>query len=426
MEAARSRLVRVVHVSYSDIIGGANRAMYALHQGLPRYGIESHVIVAKKASADPTVHVLSHRQNGMRGVPARGVEWAAKTLLARKARETYSINVLGASVQQDIDRLRPDIVHLHWIGSGLLRPSQIDVLGPPIVWTLWDMWPFTGGCHYSWGCHKFDDACGACPILDSHREHDVSRWTLWRKARAWKHTELDVVAVSQWLGREARRSRLFHDARIKIIPPGVDVHKFKPIERDLARSILGLPVDRRIVAFVALHPVQETRKGRTYLLEALDRLSSDRSGGDENILLLEVGQSQMRQESLPFPTVSLGLLHDDVALALAYAASDVLVVPSVQEAFGRVAAEALACGTPVVAFKETGVADAVEPGRTGYLADFASAEDLAAGVRLLLQSDGRSLRRNAREAAVNHFSIERQAETYSEFYTAILTRSTAP
>jgi glycosyltransferase involved in cell wall biosynthesis len=429
MESSRSRQLRVVHLSYSDIVGGAARAMYALHQGLPRHGIDSHVVVGKKASGDATVHLLSSRQRGMRGLPRRGAEWAAKELLARNATETCSFNLIGAPVQRDVNSLRPDVTHLHWIGDGFMRPAQVAALQRPIVWTLWDMWPFTGGCHYSWGCRRFERSCGACPILGSRREYDVTRWTVRRKARTWRSADLNVVAVSQWLAKEARRSRLFRDARIEVIPPGVDVDRFKPVDRRLARSILDLPAERPIVAFIALHPSQERRKGRTHLLEALGRLSSGRSEPDGRPLLLEVGQTGARDSGddrpLPFPVMSLGRLNDDVSLALAYAASDLLVVPSVQEAFGRVAAEALACGTPVVAFRDTGVADAVEHGRTGYLAAFGSAKDLAAGMLFVLESDEQILRANARDAAVRHFSIDAQAKSYSEFYSVISGRKTA-
>jgi glycosyltransferase involved in cell wall biosynthesis len=398
--------------------------MYSIHEALAEHGWTSLALVGRKATSDKSVFTYPTPTGRALALASRFVDQQLLRLVASHAREDVTVNLLGSPLARRAANLDPSVVHVHWVGDSFITPRGIARLPDPTVWTLWDMWPFTGGCHYSWGCERHAQSCGHCPILGSSGPVDVTRLESLRKRLAWHKKAFHVVAVSEWLADQARRSSLFAHSEIEVILPGVDTSRFRPHDPHLARRLLDLPQDRPIVGFVAINP-GSSRKGWGLLSEAMAIVRSDLTS-DETLppLLLRVGAvsrgRRSAEESLEI--VDLGPLSDDLSLALAYSACNVVAVPSVQEAFGRVAIEALACGTPVVAFRRTGVADAVEHGRTGYLAEFGSAADLARGLLMWLKGrgEGESTRAAAREAAVKQFSSTLQASRYASLYERLL------
>ena len=398
--------------------------MYSLHEALDEVGWTSLAVVGRKVSFDTNVLTYGSLSERALSLVSKFVDQQVLRIVGRCATEHVTLNLLGSPVQKIVEGVNPSIVHVHWVGNSFITPRRIAYLPDPTVWTLWDMWPFTGGCHYSWGCERHSTMCGSCPVLGSSRSLDVTRLGMLRKSYAWRNKTFHIVAVSEWLANQARRSRLFARSNIDVIVPGVDTSRFRPHDPALARQILGLPQERSIVGFVAINPVGSLRKGWKYLDEALQILRSRQPTHGTAPLLLRVGAvtTKQRRAVNEDETVDLGFLEDDLSLALAYSACSVVAVPSTQEAFGRVAIEALACGTPVVAFRGTGVADAVYHGRTGYLAERDSAEDLARGITACIEGMGMqgSVRDVARDTALKEFSTRAQASRYAALYERLL------
>jgi len=315
----------------------------------------------------------------------------------------------------------PDIINLHWICNGYLQIESIAKFKQPLVWTLHDMWPFTGGCDYTRDCEKYKESCGSCPQLGSDRSWDLSRWIWQRKAQAWKNTDLTLVATTSWMADCARSSSLFNDRRIEVIPLGLDTDKYKPYNRQFAREVLNLPQDKQLVLFGAINGTGDRRKGFHLLQPALQRLST--AGWQDQIELVVFGASQPEAAiDLGLKAHYMGRLNDDLSLALVYSAADVMVVPSVQEAFGQTASEAIACGTPVVAFNATGLKDVVDHQQTGYLATPFEIEDLAKGIAWVLEDRERhrKLQLQSRQKSLHEFTLENQAQKYLSLYKEIL------
>jgi len=315
----------------------------------------------------------------------------------------------------------PDIINLHWVCNGYLQIETLPKFNKPLVWTLHDLWPFTGGCTYNQGCEKFQDACGDCPQLLSGKSQDLSRWVWQRKLKAWANLNLTIVATSKWMADCARASSLFRHLRIETIPLGLDTDTYKPIDKQVARELLNLPQDKQLVLFGAIDATSDPRKGFELLLPALQQLSS--SGWQDRLELVVFGSSQPAQPiDLGFSAHYLGFIHDDIALALVYAAADVTIVPSTQEAFGQTASESLSCGTPVVAFDATGLKDLVEHQQDGYLATPFEVKDLATGIVWVLEDQERyqQLRDRAREKSLREFAAATQAHRYLSLYEEIL------
>jgi glycosyltransferase involved in cell wall biosynthesis len=233
---------------------------------------------------------------------------------------------------------------------------------------------------------------------------------------AWRDWKPVVAAPSRWIAETARKSPLFAERDIRIIPWCLNLETFKPVSKPQARELLGLPMDRKVVLFGAMSATSDPNKGYDLLLEALGRMQS------KDVTLAVFGASHDPNAGrLPFPTQFLGRLHDDVSLRLAYSAADVMAVPSRQESFGQSASEAMSCGTPVVAFGATGLLDVVGHQTSGYLAQPYDPADFAKGLDWVLASDAR-LSDNARREAEERFAPANTTALYRKaFEDAIAT-----
>lgn len=413
--------MRVLLLNQSDIQGGAAIAAHRLHTGLGQIGVESFMVVQQRSGSDPNViaprgraqESLAHLRVAIDSLPLKRYP--------QRDRSIFSLQWLPDTLSRQISRLNPDIINLHWTGEALIRIETLVRLQAPIVWTLHDMWPFTGGCHYSQGCDRYLSACGTCPQLGSDRERDLSRWVWQRKQSAWKSKNLTIVALSSWLAQCARSSSLFRDCRVEQIPNGIDTTLYRPLPRAIARDLLGLPQDRSLVLFGALHATQDKRKGFHLLQPALQRLSQQ-GWGDRLSLVVLGATAPPSPPDLGFPIHYLGTLKDTLTLTLAYCAADVFVLPSVEENLANTVMESLACGTPCVAFRIGGMPDLVEHERNGYLATPFQVDDLAVGIAWILSDQERhcKLSHRARQKVEQEFTLHLQSHRYQALFNEVM------
>ncbi|MBE9170089.1 glycosyltransferase family 4 protein [Pleurocapsales cyanobacterium LEGE 06147] len=416
--------MKILHLNRADINEGAARGVYWLNRALLAAGVESTMLVQKKLSHD--FSVLGPETIFQKAINTLYSELDGIPLFFYKNRKSslFSPAWITSPIQGRIKQINPDIINLHWICKGLLKPESLAKLNKPIVWTLRDMWGFTGGCHYSENCLKYREECGACPQLGSKRKNDLSKQLWLRKQKAWQELNLIIVTLSNWLADCAKQSSLFQNKRIEVIHNGIDELKFKPIPKSVARDILNLPQNKKIILFGAIDATKDERKGFQYLVSAVQKLSH--CGLKENTELLIFGSSKPKESpNLGIKANYMGRLYDDPAIAITYVSADVTVIPSLQEAFGKTALESLACGTPVVSFDSTGLKDIVEHEKNGYRAKLYSSDDLARGIAWVLQNEHRwqILSQRARAKVVNEFTIKAQAAKYLDIYQEILEKS---
>jgi glycosyltransferase involved in cell wall biosynthesis len=325
-------------------------------------------------------------------------------------------DVLSCDLAAAVTDFRPGLVHLHWIGNDFLSLAELARLRVPVLWTLHDCWTFTGGCHVPGDCRRFGEECGCCPLFGAVSERDPSRRLHRQKRRVFAAMDLTVVAPSRWMAEQARASSLLGARRVEVIPNGLDLTRYRPVPRETAREILGLPRAATILLFGGMSPTSDPNKGFGLLTEALAGLDTAlwREGGA--LAIFGDGECCDRPP-LPLPVHRLGFLHDDTTLALAYAAADVMVVPSRQEAFCQTASEALACGTPVVAFRSSGLLDVVDHGMNGYLAEPFDPADLRRGILWATETARRGeLAGQARAKAQRAFDIRAVTAAYRSLY----------
>jgi len=413
--------MKVVLLNTYDTEGGAARAAYRLHRGLQGIGVSSQMLVKNKSSGDPSVISSQNKMVNKFDKIISTLYNSPLRLYPERNPAIFSTEWMPDSLPAQVDKIKPDIINLHWVCGGYLQVESVPKFNQPLVWTLHDMWPFTGGCHYSEDCDRYTQSCGSCPQLHSNKESDLSRWVWQRKVKAWKDVNLTLVTPSKWLAQCVEASSLFRDRPVVAIANGLDTHKFKPINRQFAREILNLPQDKQLLLFGAMQGTGDRWKGFSLLQAAMQELT--KSALRDEIELVVFGGSEFNQQSdLGFRTHYLGRLNDDITLAMAYSAVDVMVVPSLYESFSQTASESLACGTSVVAFNATGLKEVVDHMENGYLAEPYKSEDLARGITWVLENKERhqKLRANAREKAEREFTLELQARRYLSVYNQVL------
>ena len=315
-----------------------------------------------------------------------------------------------------------DLYNLHWV-AGFLDYRIFFGRVPrdvPLVWTLHDMNPFTGGCHYTAGCDRLVGGCGACPALGSTDSKDLSATIFHRKRAAYAKLNPEIVRIvtpSAWLCREASRSALFGKFDVSTIPYGLDTEIFKPRRRAIAREVFGIPQDRRIVMFAA-QSLHNHRKGMDLLLAAL---AEQKTRSD--VSLVSVGMNQL-SVAVPGGHYALGELNSERLMSFAYSAADLFVLPAREDNLPNVVLEAMACGTPVVALDVGGLPDMVRTDVTGLLVPPEDVRGLGSAIAAILSDDERRARmsRECRRVAVEQYSLEIQAERYRLVYEELLAR----
>jgi glycosyltransferase involved in cell wall biosynthesis len=313
--------------------------------------------------------------------------------------------------------LKPDLLHLHWITGGMMRVEEIQKIKIPICWSLHDMWAFTGGCHYTGSCVKFKSGCNMCPALESDTKKDLSFRNQKRKIKSYSNKKnITVIGLSKWMASEAKESRIFSNSVVVNLPNPIDTNTFCPVNKNESRKLMGLPQNKKLILFGAMSATQDRRKGWPELRDALNNLS------DSSAELLIFGGSMNDDESIyPLPVNFLGRLHDDLSLKIVYSACDVMVVPSLQENLANTMMEALACGVPVVGFDIGGNSDMVNHKVNGYLAEPYSSDDLARGIRWVIESESyEALSFDARATVLDRFDSQKVASQYVELYKSVI------
>jgi len=402
-----------------DEVGGAARAAVRLLSGVRAQGLDANLLVQfKTGKAEAVIGNLN---------PLRKLARRLKVFLGllpvrlypNKPESNFSPALLPDNLPAEVAGIDPDIIHLHWLGAGFLQVETLRKFNKPLIWTLHDSWAFTGGCHVPFGCIRYRQRCGACPVLGSSRDQDLSRWTWQRKERAWRDLNLTVVTPSHWLADCVRASALFRDARVEVIPNGLDTETFQPRQKEDTRNFLGLPHDKKIILFGAVGITSDPNKGFQLLTAALEELGK----GSSTLLAVVFGSGNFSgRPGLGMPVRFLGRIEDDQVLAAIYSAADVFVTPSMLENLPNTVMEAMACGTPCVAFRQGGVSDLIEHEVSGYLAEPYDVGDLARGISWVVEDRDRqaALSCRARQKVVMDFELRKVAGSYAALYRELL------
>ncbi|WP_459824145.1 glycosyltransferase, partial [Desulfomicrobium salsuginis] len=332
--------MKVLHIVAGELSGGAARGAYWLHCGLREIGIESKILTNSRTTLgdNGVVSVTKSKKDKAFNFFRSHFDHMLAAFYAKREKFIFSSGIIGYDFTKNREYEEADIVHLHWINAGFIDMQHLKKVNKPMVWTMRDMWPMTGGCHYAMGCENYKIGCGNCKQLRSESGLDLSRFILWRKKK-FLPKSIKIVGISNWLTEQAKASDLFKSYDIRTIHNNVSSNALYPIDKIIAKSILGIKTDKKVILAGATD-LNSFYKGFSKYIEALKYL-------DKNQYYLcffgRVDNSVV--QSLGFEYTSFGFMYDNVSLMLIYSSADVFVAPSLMEAFGKTLAESMACGT---------------------------------------------------------------------------------
>ena len=419
--------MKILQISFSDIEGGAAIASFRLHQGLLSAGVQSKMLVVSRKTRDDTVLRISPSTS-----PTRRIARAFRRQLITSAcirhtlpqvRHLYNDDRswLGGELAANLPDC--DLVHLHWVAGMVDYQKFLPIIAArvPLVWTLHDMNPFTGGCHYDSECGRFMNECGNCPMLIDQKFNDLSHQVWKNKKSAFDQvpsSRLQIITPSRWLAEKVSASSLLRNYAVSTIPLGLDLEEYAPRDKALAREILGIPKDARVVLFVA-QDIKDKRKGYGILLEALKLLN------DVFLLSMGAGAPSAAANSVHVGYIQSG--RNRRFSSLVYSAADVFAIPSLEDNLPQTALEAMACGVPVVGFETGGIPESVHHGVTGSLVPTGDVLKLKSALEnILSDSDLRNrMARESRLMAEQKFSSQGQAQAYIKVYEDMLHRASS-
>lgn len=419
--------MKVLHINKSDHAGGAAVAAVRLLDASLHYGIDARMLVLDGSGKHAKVEVLARSRIARVVEKIKFLEEIFSFIPFEKSRQnrfSFSQSRFGFDISRHPLVQEADVLHLHWVNQGFLSLKGLKKLisiGKPVVWTLHDTWPFTGGCHYPGTCGGFTSTCGQCPMLKSPAPDDLSARQHETKENDYKGASITFVGCSKWMQEMAVKSSLvrkdLRHAVNQVFNP-VDTNLFQPASRISVRKELGLPQNKKLVLFGAVN-IADPRKGTGFLLKALNYLSQRKPGLEEQLELMVFGKNiESLSGELPFKLHSFDVVKTEAEMAQLYQAADLFVLSSMQDNLPNTVVESLACGTPVVAFNIGGVPEMVQHCKSGFLAFPGNPKDLAEGI-LFVMENSEDLGRNARLFAQEKFAPAEVARQYDEIYKSV-------
>lgn len=399
--------MKVIHVVFSDV-GGAFRAATRINQSLVENGINSEVLVLESNSTNTDTII-----NKKGEIIIYKIRRKISNLVRQRIPVDPQIYIAsqGANLLSNNKVRKADIVHLHWIGFGTLSLKEMRKLAKKknVVWTLHDMWAFTGGCYYTDECRNYKNKCYNCHLANGWFAKKMIQQEYLKKYEIFTQDIKSVIGCSHWITNEALESNM----KCICIPNPISTNIFKPYNKDSIREKYGIDVQQKVVLFGAVSSNSNTRKGYNYLKDALNLLDS------KNVTTVVFGNSSEERDTSSNVTLKmLGTINNDETLAEIYSMADVFVAPSKQENLSNAVMECLSCGTPVVAFDIGGMPDMIQNGINGFLVPPYDTKLMAKKIDSLLEIAPNPI--DVRATITSKFNMQVIGEQHINLYREIL------
>ena len=408
--------MKLININYSDFSGGSAIACSRLHEAFLKNNIDSWLAVCFTNNKVKNSLSFVNKKNKIEYLIKKNSTRLFLKYFEKKTNIDFSLSFFDNPLFKEIQLKNFDIINLHWIGNETLSLKQIRKIDKPLVWTLTDMWPFLGAEHISLSTYKNNDYWNNETILKK-TNFDIKSMNLIRKIKNYSD-QIQPVAISKWLANRASESLIFKKKSIEVIPCTLNFDIWKPIDNQKLKQNL-FEKNKKIILFSSSAGTNDYKKGFKYLVNALKKFKNLE---DFHLVILgKLFKNDIKDLKITYTEIPTLLFNNIDQLIKIYSSVDLLLMPSILEAFGQVAVEAASCNVPTVAFKNTGLEEILDHKINGYLAEFKDEEDLFNGIHWCLEDKNLiELKKNCRQNAINKFSNKIVVNKYRDLYKKIL------
>ena len=409
--------MKILHVSSGNVYGGASKAAIELHKSLIDQNIDSYFLSQQEnKSIYNSIGKNSSFQNVI-DIIKNAVARKISKFYKSKKKETLSISYFNSETLKKINNFECDLVNLHWICNEFISIEQIKKINKPIIWSLYDMWPFSGAEHYSED-NRFKDG-----YLNSNRNNDekgfdLNRW-VWKKKLNNFQFPLTLVSPSEWLKQRAKESVIFKNREILKIGHPINTDFWKPSNKVESKKYFNFSENKKLILFLSSGISQNYRKGMDLFIEAIKKTKIKK----EKFEIVILGQKKISNIfDKDINVKNINYLYDDFSRKLLYDAADLLISPSRTEAFNLAVAETGSCEVPSVGFENTGLEEIILHKESGYLSKKNDTNELARGIEWFFEEEKRfsQLGKKAREHIQLNFNRSLITKKYIDLYNKII------
>ncbi len=402
------KILQIVGGSYHN---GAFQGANILHKSLLEEGINSvllnDTLLLKERNKilENNKNIVFIQDNILRKILFKIfvlIEKFLKSLFLHTPRETFTIGLFGFDITKLGEFKKADIIHIHWLGQGFININSLSKINKPVVWTMRDMWAFTGGSHYTMDFQKYEKSY-------------LSKFFKKMKSKNYNQN-FNFVSVSNWLKKLAQESRVLENFDIKHIDNNIYLNDFTFFSKANAKKILNIYTEKQIILFGAQNP-QSKRKGWEIFLNSIKKINK------EKYFLLIFGNfwSQKDLQEIGIEFKCLGFVEDKKFLSAIYSSADIFVAPSIEDAWPKTFAESMYCGTPVVCFDKTSISEVVDHKLNGYVVKKLDADSLAEGIEWLLDKmKNNTIKKEVVKSKILNFDSNLIAKKYIKFYEDLM------
>jgi glycosyltransferase involved in cell wall biosynthesis len=410
--------MKILILSTFDINGGAAKAAFRLFESLIKFpGVEIKMVVKEKSSNNSNVIFKKSIFSKYFALILQALDNLILIFYPKRSRVLFSSAFISQdSILEIINEFRPDIINIHWINNGFISLQQISKFpNIPIVFSMHDMWITTGGCHYSLDCLKFQNKCSSCDQLKSSSPYDLSTFNFNSKVKLIQNLnrKISFIGLSTWISELAKKSKIVGMRQVVNLPNTINADFYKPLNKQNCKDVLGINTSKKILLYGAVNATTNKIKGFEHLKNAIRLLDIN------DYLLVIFGNSENDFDiGCDIELLKFGFINDELTMRALYNASDVFLLPSIQENLSNSIMESLSCGVPAVAFNIGGNSDIIKHNVTGYLSVAFDPADFANGINIVTKNNNLSI--NAREFVIQNFDYPVVSRRYFEYFKSIV------
>tara|TARA_B100001741_G_C16547319_1_gene597468 strand:+ start:1249 stop:2451 length:1203 start_codon:yes stop_codon:yes gene_type:complete len=398
--------IKVLHVVGGPLKYGASYGANILHKALLEFDVRSKLLNDNPIQNNDKNIIFINNDFFTKLINKIFIysEKILKLIYINRPSETFTLGFFGFDITKLKEYKEADIIHIHWFNQGFVKLKYLSKINKPLIWTMRDMWAFTGGPHYIMGFENYERSF-ISKIIRKRKKNNYNK-------------NFHFVAVSNWLKNEAKKSDVLKDYNITKIDNNIEFNKFSNFNKLEAKKKLNILTDKKILLYGAQNP-QSKRKGWDIFVQTLKKLDKSK------YFLLIFGNfwSQKTLDGIGIEYKSLGYINSTEKLNFVYSSSDLFIATSIQDAWPKTFAEAMSCGTPVICFNNTSISEIVDHKMNGYIVNNFSSEELKKGIDWIFRDESTKLNfgQNARNKA-QEFDSKKVAKKYIDLYKKVLNK----